>query len=135
MERLWIVFHLSCASPSFLSKRNPTFRDQHCSFTGHFVVNPACLPCICCLIQNGSPTAFLLFKPPCTGWRCPCRDPQGCPPMPRQDGIGDNAPTLIYLDSTYDSLCHLRDVLMFSASPSTSMRTLSSSICFWTWCS
>ena len=26
---------------------------------------------------------------------CPCRDPLGCPPMPRQDGIGDKAPTLI----------------------------------------
>ena len=26
---------------------------------------------------------------------CPCWDPLGCPPMPRQDGIGDKAPTLI----------------------------------------
>ena len=25
---------------------------------------------------------------------CPCRDPPVCPPMPRQDGIGDRAPTL-----------------------------------------
>ena len=25
---------------------------------------------------------------------CPCRDPLGCPPIPRQDGIGDKAPTL-----------------------------------------
>ena len=25
---------------------------------------------------------------------CPCRDPPVCPPMPRQDGIGDTAPTL-----------------------------------------
>ena len=25
---------------------------------------------------------------------CPCRDPLGCPPMPRQDGIGSRAPSL-----------------------------------------
>ena len=25
------------------------------------------MPCICCLIKNGPPTAFLLFRPQCTG--------------------------------------------------------------------
>ena len=25
---------------------------------------------------------------------CPCRDPLGCPPLPRQDGIGSRAPTV-----------------------------------------
>ena len=31
--------------------------------------------------------------PVCRG--CPCQDPLGCPPMPRQDGIGSRAPTLV----------------------------------------
>ena len=42
---------------------------------------------------NGPPTAFLLFKPQCTYCGCPCRDPLGRPPMRRQEGIGDKAPT------------------------------------------
>ena len=82
--------------------------------------------------------------------------------MPKQDGIGDKAPTLFCctaaallsldtcyqthpfgqahvswvladLDSTFDSLCHLhavRDFLMYSASPSTTMITFSSSSLF-----
>ena len=43
---------------------------------------------------NGPPTTFLLFRPQCTVG-VPCRDPLGCPPMPKQGGIGDKASTLI----------------------------------------
>ena len=49
-------------------------------------------PCVvspCSAVEP--PTAF----PLCGHWcGCPCRDPPVCPPMPRQDGIGDKAPTL-----------------------------------------
>ena len=92
---------------------------------------------------DGPPTAFPAERAP-VHCGCPCRGPLGCPPMPRQDGIGDKAPTLICctaeacidtwyqahpfgqahvswvladLDSTYHSLCHLHavhDFLMYS---------------------
>ena len=40
----------------------------------------------------GPPTASPLYRAPVYRG-CPCRDPLGCPPMPRQDGIGSRAPT------------------------------------------
>ena len=46
-----------------------------------------CLPCICCLIQTGHPQPSCYSGPVYCG--CPC------PPVPRQDGIRDKAPTLI----------------------------------------
>ena len=54
-----------------------------------------CLPCICCLIQTGHPRPSCYSGPAPVYWGCPCRDPLGSPPMPKQDGIGDKAPTLI----------------------------------------
>ena len=39
---------------------------------------------------------------------CPCRDPLGCPLIPRQDGIRDKAPTLWLLLWTETGMCWLR---------------------------
>ena len=48
-----------------------------------------CLPCICCLIQTGHPQPSCYSGPSVLWVSLP--GPTGCPPMPRQDGIGDSA--------------------------------------------
>ena len=60
-------------------------------FWAHSCLLRAPVPCarVCGRATHGLPTVWALV------YRgCPCRDPPVCPPMPRQDGIGDKAPTL-----------------------------------------
>ena len=60
-------------------------------FWAHSCLLRAPVPCarVCGRATHGLPTMWALV------YRgCPCRDPPVYPPMPRQDGIGDKAPTL-----------------------------------------
>ena len=53
------------------------------------------LASLCCVtVQCGQATHGLLTVWALVYRGCPCRDPPVCPPMPRQDGIRDKAPTL-----------------------------------------
>ena len=47
---------------------------------------------LCCTVDRATHGLPAVRAPVYRG--CPCRDPLGCPPIPRQDGIGDKAPTL-----------------------------------------
>ena len=62
-----------------------------CLFRAHSCLLRAPVPCarLCGGANHGLPTVWALV---CRG--CPCRDSPVCPPVPRQDGIGDKAPTL-----------------------------------------
>ena len=56
------------------------------------VVSVACSSAMCSCVRSSHPRPSHCVGTVYRG--CPCRDPPVCPPMPRQDGIGDKAPTL-----------------------------------------
>ena len=51
------------------------------------------LHCLLCCTVDGATHGLPAVRAPVYRG-CPCRDPVGCPPIPRQDGIEDKAPTL-----------------------------------------
>ena len=63
--------------------------DRHCSAT-MFGVFLHCL--LCCTVDRANQSLPADRSPVNRG--CPCPEPPVCPPIPKQDGIGDKAPTI-----------------------------------------
>ena len=70
--------HRSELDSGSATQRETVFSQKTCSAEDHTQLATHGLPAVRAPVYRG----------------CPCRDPLGCPPIPRQDGIGDKAPTL-----------------------------------------